>query len=122
MTSSRSGDVSDAREVLDAALHAWQIHGETCHVDSAPDWVPGLFASLAALESRCIEFVIDHEVGTEGWGTLSRWPRSNSWQLRALVPQSLLGQAHEYLREGDFELQGWWVENGQVFFRNVEIA
>lgn len=122
MTGDRPDDAADAREVLDAALHAWQIHGETCHVESAADRVPGLFASLAALESRCIEFVIDHEVGAEAWGALSRWPRSDSWRLRALVPQSLLGQAHEYLREGDFELQGWWVENGRVFFRSVEIA
>lgn len=111
-----------SQQVLDAAVEAWSFHGEACHIEDMGDVAPGLFAALAPVGSRRIEFVLNHAVDDHGWETLFRWPRSESWRLRALVPLALLGQAHEHLREGDFELQGWWVDEGRIAFGSVEIA
>lgn len=113
---------ADASEVIDAACRAWRVNGAECRIGDSPETVPGLVAALAVDRDRCIEFVVGTEAGQQVWDALTRWPRPESWRVCVLVPKRLLGQAHEHLRDGDFELQGWWVESGGVSFGTVEIA
>lgn len=114
--------MQNSQAVLEAALGAWRFHGEDCRVLEVQDLAPGLFASLAAPRSRRIEIVVDHSADDGAWQVLACWPRPDDWALCALVPQELLGQAHENLRADDFELQGWWITEGRVSFGGVEIA
>lgn len=108
--------------VLQAAVQAWASNGEPCEVHRPELNAPGLVAALAATESRRIELLIDDAADESLWPVLLSWPRSESWSVCALVPRPLLGAAHDHLRDGNLELQGWQVADGQVEFGRVELA
>ncbi|WP_126464232.1 hypothetical protein [Propionibacterium australiense] len=115
-----SDKYSAPRQVLDAALFAWSIHGEACQVRDITDKAPGLFALLFASHSRQFEFIIDARMNEVSWTLLSQWPRFKTYKFRALVPRSSLNLAREYLYQSDFELQSWWIEHDRVFFGTME--
>lgn len=108
-------------QVAAAAQHAWEVHGERLDVRSTPVNGHAHMTSLAAVHARRVEFVVEHD-DPHAWDVLAGVKAADSWQLCALVPLGLLGKAHERLREHGYELQGWWVTDGEVAFGNVEIA
>jgi len=58
------------------------------------------------------------------WSTVEKWAAvAEEWVVRAVLPLSALGRAHEALRERGCELQGYWVQDdGRVAFGSIEIA
>lgn len=110
-----------AKRVAVAAQHAWEVHGECLEVRSTPVNGHAHLTSIAAARARRIEFVVEGD-DPDAWDVLAGMEAPESWQLCALVPLALLGQAHERLRDHGYELQGWWVSGDKVAFGNVEIA
>lgn len=108
-------------KALAAARWAWEAHGEPFELRSTAISEHTMLASLAAMNAKRVEFVVEED-DPEVWETLTRVDSTGAWQLCALVPQSLLGVAHDRLRGHFFELQGWWLDGENVAFGNPEIA
>lgn len=113
-------DTSGAR-ALEAAQWAWEVHGEPLEVRSTPINGHAHIASLAAMNAKRVEFVVQED-DPDVWEALTHVNSTDAWQLCALVPLSLLGVAHDRLRGHRFELQGWWHDGDRVAFSNPEIA
>lgn len=111
--------VSD--RVVAQAQRAWLHHGERPEVQTTPINGHAEMASLAALASRRVEFVVESD-DPDVWDTLEGIEADTQWQKCALVPLNLLGLAHDRLRDHGFQLQGWWLSDDQVCFSSPEIA
>lgn len=110
------------QRVLQAAIDAWLFAGAECRILAAPDDRSGIVACLIPLPFRQIEILVNYLAAADTWRALTEWPHDRDCTMRALVPRHLLGQAHENLRDEGFELQGWWLEDGNVAFSSAEIA
>ncbi|WP_311496980.1 hypothetical protein [uncultured Mobiluncus sp.] len=111
-----------ANLVLEAALEAWRLNGKGVVVDSS---IPGngIFAKLIHPDDKSIEYCVEEDVDESTWETLLSYTKPKFWTQRALVPLQSLGQAHDFLREGNFEIQGWWIgDEDNVLFGSVEVA
>lgn len=82
---------------------------------------PPPLTSLAAPTSRRVEYVVECD-DPDVWNALAATTADDEWQLRALVPLTLMGTAHERLCDHGFEFQGWWFQGDRVEFGGVEIA
>jgi hypothetical protein len=109
-----------SERVLAAAKLAWEVHGETVSVRTVPINGHGVMPSIVAENARRLEFVIEAD-DADAWQALTE-VSVDSWELRALVPLTLLGVAHQKLRPFGYELQGWWTQAESVHFGSVEIA
>lgn len=112
---------SVADQVFAQARRAWLHHGEQPQVQTTPINGHAEMRSLAALESGRLEYVVDSD-DPDIWDALAEVEAGEQWQKCALVPLSLLGTAHERLRNHGFELQGWWMADERVWFGSPEIA
>lgn len=112
---------SVADRVVAQAQRAWLHHGESPEIQMTAVSGHAQMASLAALVSRRVEFVVESD-DPDIWDTLEGIDADTQWQKCALVPLNLLGLAHDRLRDHGFQLQGWWMSDGQVCFSSPEIA
>ncbi len=112
---------TDASRVVAEAKRTWDAHGEPVEVGITAVTGQAHLASLAALNARRVEYVIDSD-NELVWEALKSARHADKWQLCALVPLALMGRAHEHLCENRFELQGWWFQGDRVAFGGIEIA
>lgn len=110
-----------AQDVVAAARAAWVVCGEEVEVETVHVNGHACMASVAAKSARRIEFVVEDD-DPDVWDLLMGLSPQESWQLCALVRLPLLGVAHERLRKGGYELQGWWPGEGRVQFGSIEKA
>lgn len=110
-----------AGRVAAAARRAWELSGETVEVMITPVNGHARMASLAALHSRRVEYVVESD-DPDVWDLLRSATVAREWQLSALVPLALVGRAHENLGATGFDIQGWWIYENEVSFSGVEIA
>jgi len=112
-----TGDIeSHALSIADAAQESWRVVGYRADVLKWDDAARQLGAEAGAPirftvvvpEMKQIECVIDSNAELpDAWSALSGL-RSGGWIVRAILPVSSMGQAHEALRGLDISLQGWW--------------
>lgn len=121
-------DIGVLERVVDKALGAWRLYGHECSVERHNVLYRGGAKHVNAVPvltieaSRRVEVILDNSVDRTIWSWLAAFPCRETWQLCALVPLNRLGEAHNWLCDADFEVQGWWMHNGSISFGRVEIA
>lgn len=107
--------------VADAALESWRVAGHSAQVlkwsDVAEQLGVGAAAPISVTvvvpQAMHIECVLEDTAPLSEVRSALSALRTDGWAVRALLPVSAMGQAHEALRGLDIGLQGWWCSEGR---------
>ena len=119
---SNGPDGGTRQALIEAAAAAWVASGFDVQMGHFGEHGPESIFTLGIAEDRCLEVFVTDSSG-DSLHAVREWCPPVDWDVRAVVPQALLGSAHEWLRPCGFDLQGWWQgADGSVVFGRVEKA